>query len=172
MKLIVDDEIVITEILKSDLPFYLKHLNNPSVTTFVNQIPHPYTESDFKGWLEFIAEEKEKYGKVTHFAIRKNGELIGGVGLTGMEGHVATTGSWLCVEEQGKGIGTKVKQIFNAFLIKEFGLKRLEAYVFSGNTASEKCLEKCGFVLEGRLKKYYFHRGQFYDKLIFGFVVD
>lgn len=172
MKLFVDNEISITEILKTDLPFYLKHLNNPSVTNFVNQIPHPYTESNFEGWLEFIADEKEKHGKLTHFAIRKNGDLIGGVGITGIDGHVATTGSWLCVEEQGKGVGTKVKKVFNAFLIKEFKVKRLEAYVFAGNVASQKSLEKCGFVLEGRLKKYYFHRGQFYDKLIFGFVVE
>lgn len=168
MNIVIGEGLELTEIFESDLQNYLDYLNDPLVCKFVSQIPFPYTEKDFQNWLEFIASEKAKHGKAMHFAIRKDGKLIGGTGITGIYGHVASTGSWLGTKHCGQGIGTKVKKVFNEFIIKEFDLKRIEAYVFKGNTASQKMLEKCGFTLEGDLKNYYFHRGEFYNKLIFG----
>ena len=37
----------------------------------------------------------------------------------------------------------------------EWGLVKIAANVFAGNGASARVLEKCGFELEGRLKKHF-----------------
>ena len=40
--------------------------------------------------------------------------------------------------------------------------------VFTGNPASARVLEKCGFVQEGYLRKHYLKDGKFIDARLFG----
>ena len=42
--------------------------------------------------------------------------------------------------------------------------------VAEANTGSYRVLEKNGFVLEGRLKDYYFIEGRYYDGMFYGFI--
>ena len=46
---------------------------------------------------------------------------------------------------------------------EEFGLVKITAYVFTGNPASARVLEKCGFVQEGLLRKHFLKDGKFID---------
>ena len=46
-------------------------------------------------------------------------------------------------------------------------LKRIYAYVFASNRASQKVLERAGFVLEGKLKRHKLKKGKYYDSFLY-----
>ncbi|QJD82784.1 GNAT family N-acetyltransferase [Cohnella herbarum] len=46
-------------------------------------------------------------------------------------------------------------------------LNRIEALIHSGNTSSQKVLEKTGFKEEGLLKEYFYEKKRFIDAVIF-----
>ncbi len=56
------------------------------------------------------------------------------------------------------------------FAFAEFGLVKISAYVFPNNSASARVLEKCGFQLEGYLKKHFLKEGQYLDAKLFALV--
>jgi RimJ/RimL family protein N-acetyltransferase len=52
----------------------------------------------------------------------------------------------------------------------EMGLSRIVAYVFPRNPASARVMEKCGFSLEGALRKYALKDGRFLDAKLYALV--
>ena len=82
MNLKINSTISITEILPSDKPSYVKHLNASNVGLYMGSLPFPYLESDADFWIDNVIEErKTKYGRSTNWAIRHGDELIGGIGI-------------------------------------------------------------------------------------------
>ena len=190
MNIKITSTISITEILPTDRPSYIKHLNATNVGKWMGSMPYPYLESDCDFWFEQLEKQKEKYGYAINFAIRKDDELIGGIGLYDynpkfLEGgnqnslgknnntnhHWASLGYWLANEFSGNGIMSEVVAKFVPHIVKEFNLIRLEAAVWHPNTASRKVLEKNGFVLEGVCKKFYLQNDEYFDRLIFAKVL-
>ena len=53
---------------------------------------------------------------------------------------------------------------------KSWGLAKITAHVFSFNDASARVLEKCGFELEGYLKKHFLKDEEFIDAKAYGLV--
>jgi RimJ/RimL family protein N-acetyltransferase len=56
------------------------------------------------------------------------------------------------------------------FAFSEWGLAKITAHVFARNAASARVLEKCGFELEGYLKKHYLKDGEFLDAKPYGLI--
>jgi RimJ/RimL family protein N-acetyltransferase len=71
-------------------------------------------------------------------------------------------------EHRGKGYGSEaVKQLLrHAF--EDLGLLRIYLHVLASNTAAIAMYEKCGFALEGRLRRHVFKKGAFEDMLVMG----
>ncbi|MBM7616053.1 GNAT family N-acetyltransferase [Alkaliphilus hydrothermalis] len=68
----------------------------------------------------------------------------------------------------GKGYATEAIKLMSDFAFETMDLHKLHAQVVEANTGSSRALEKNGFIVEGRLKDYYFIEGNYYDKLILG----
>jgi RimJ/RimL family protein N-acetyltransferase len=111
---------------------------------------------------------------LTHWAIRdEHGSLIGGLGLVNGEAfasHRAEIGYWLGKPHWGGGIMTAVVRRICDIAFAEFGLVKITAHVFSDNVASARVLEKCGFQLEGLLRKHYLKDLKFFDSRLFSLV--
>lgn len=71
---------------------------------------------------------------------------------------------------QGKGYAKEATQAIIA-LAKEQGFHKLTAVVTSGNAASAKLLEKCGFEREGVLKEHFLLRGKWHDDWHYGLLL-
>ena len=54
------------------------------------------------------------------------------------------------------------------FAFEVLGLHKLHARVADANAASARVLEKNNFLLEGRLRDYYFIENKYYDGLFYG----
>ena len=151
----------------NDLQSLVKYANNVAIAkNMTNKFPHPYTEENGKLFLEFATKNPTRM-----FAIEINGEMCGGIGLHPQEDiHCknAELGYWLAEPFWGNGIISKaiVQMLEHGF--KNFDFQRIFARPFGTNLASQKVLEKAGFVLEARFEKTLFKNGEYLDELVYG----
>lgn len=132
-------------------------------------VPHPYTTVIAK---KFIAkcqrDRKKKEPTDLVWAVILEGQLSGMIGVHKIaHGHKAEIGYWMGKDYRGGGVMTRVVKAVLTHVRKKLGLVRIEAKVFSGNVASERVLEKNGFVKEGFLRKNTLKNGRYYDETLF-----
>lgn len=87
--------------------------------------------------------------------------------------RTASIGYWLTPSHWGRGLATTLVTAFVQWVWTESPwtyLARIEAGVFAGNEASERVLEKCGFVREGERRAAVWKEGKLRDDVLFGFV--
>ena len=97
---------------------------------------------------------------------KKDGVKIGHI--TGwMIGRTMEIGFALIPSERGKGYGTEAIQLMvdNLFLTKN--TVRIQVTTDIRNMASQKALEKAGFVKEGTMRKYFYSKGDYRDHLLY-----
>jgi ribosomal-protein-alanine N-acetyltransferase len=173
-RLDIGDEYYLSEITAGDGPWYAKHLNDPAIHETTLRIPYPYTEKDAHSFIQMVRMQELVTKKQMHWAIRnKAGEVIGGIGLHGKYPempHRDEIGYWVAKSYWGKGIMNRAVRALCEFLIEEYHLTRIEAPIFEFNTASCRVAEKCGFRLEGVLRKAYFKNGKYSDGKLYALV--
>lgn len=151
----------------SDLHNLVRYANNANIAKFMtNQFPHPYTLE--KGSM-FI-ENARAANPANILCIEVNGEAAGGIGLHPQNDILirnAELGYWLGEPFHGKGIVTAAVKQMVEYGFKNFDIDRIFARPFGTNKASQKVLEKAGFVLEARLEKTFFKNGEYIDELIY-----
>ncbi len=162
----------LTEFRDSDRDALVEHLSNREIYRRTLRLPFPYTASDAEKWFTIVAEAKKQFGQPVHWAIRKGSHgVIGGVGLDGLsadQSHRAEIGYWLAQPFWGRGIMTSVVRAVCRHAFDNFGLEKITAQVFAGNDASARVLEKCGFQLEGLLRKHLVKDGEILDVKAYG----
>lgn len=137
----------------SDEESLIRSINDRAVARNMYSIPHPYTLSDAREWLAFCAHtEAEVPRSAFHFAIEIDGEVAGGIGVYSIDVHKAEVGYWLARRYWGQGIMTRVVNEITRFGLRQLGLKKMYAYVFSYNPASKRVLEKAHYQTEGVLR--------------------
>jgi ribosomal-protein-alanine N-acetyltransferase len=133
-----------------------------------DRFPHPYTLKDADEWIACCLLEGQP---ARNFAIAVDNQAVGGIGLElpGQEKrHTANLGYWLARSLWNQGIGTAALRRFAEYAFEVFDMERLQASVFAWNPASARVLEKCGFLLEGRLREAVVKGGEVTDELIYG----
>lgn len=94
--------------------------------------------------------------------------VMPGIGKDERRGEI---GYAISAKYWGKGVATEAVKIAVACAFKELKyLDRIEGLVFSENKASQKVLEKAGFIREGLLRKYFFVKGKSVDIVVFSTV--
>lgn len=151
----------------SDVDSLVKYANNFHIAKWLtNKFPHPYTEEDGKNFIAFATSDHPS----TIMAIDINGEACGGIGLhpqSDIHCKNAEMGYWLAEPFWGNGIITKAILQMVDYGFITFDINRIFARPFGTNIASQKVLEKAGFVLEGRFKKTLFKNGEHEDELVY-----
>jgi RimJ/RimL family protein N-acetyltransferase len=172
MKIVVNDQVHLSEFRPSDKPALVQHLNDRDIYDRTLRIPFPYTDASADEWLALVAKITQQQGHQVHFAIRSTDDsLIGACGFDGFQvgkSHRAEVGYWLAKPYWGQGIMTTVVQRVCRHAFEEFGLVKITAHVFSHNPASARVLEKCGFQEEGFLRKHFLKDGRFIHARLFG----
>lgn len=171
MKIIVDNDIYLDQPKKKDRENLILYLTDKEIYNNTLRLPYPYTRKDADWWIKYVRENKRKAGMLLNFAIRTNKKkLIGGISYHmkyGLNSHKDEIGYWLAREYWNKGIMTSVVGSFCRYGFDSLELVRIEATVFEQNLSSCRVLEKCGFVYEGTLNKYYLKNGNFLDARLY-----
>lgn len=157
---------------RSDVPSMTKHANNPNVSAYLRDaFPYPYTRRDARIWVEAALSQDVE----SHFAIATSEELIGSIGFHPQEDvhrRSAELGYWLGETFWRRGIASAAVPVMVTYAFERFDLLRIFAYVFEGNVASEKVLEKAGFVCEGVLRQSVYKQGRMLDQKLYALLRD
>jgi [ribosomal protein S5]-alanine N-acetyltransferase len=106
------------------------------------------------------------------FAIDVNGEAVGAIGVHPQSDIMcknAELGYWLGEGYWGQGIITAAISHMVQYTFDTYDITRVYARPFGSNAASQRVLEKAGFVLEARIEKSIFKNGAYEDELIYGY---
>jgi UDP-4-amino-4,6-dideoxy-N-acetyl-beta-L-altrosamine N-acetyltransferase len=71
-------------------------------------------------------------------------------------------------DQRSKGYGQAAVRLLIKHAFQNLGLQRLHLLVLEDNKPAIKVYEKCGFVVEGRLRRHVFKNGKFKDVLFMG----
>jgi RimJ/RimL family protein N-acetyltransferase len=71
-------------------------------------------------------------------------------------------------EHQSKGYGQQAVHLMLRHAFRDLGLNRVYLTVLDDNPRAIRVYEKCGFVIEGRLRQHAYKRGQFRDLILMG----
>lgn len=151
----------------TDLKSLVRHANNPKIASnLTNAFPHPYTEKDAES---FIARNSSAR-PIEVMAIEIDGEACGAIGIH-PQGDIfirnAELGYWLTEKHWGKGIMSAVIPEMVEYGFKNFDVDRIFARPFGRNVASQKALEKAGFIFEAKLDQIVLKNGQIEDLFIY-----
>ena len=150
-----------------DLTSLVKFANNFNIAkNLMDVFPNPYTEENGKAFIEIATKNIPP----NILAIEINGEAAGAIGLhpqNDIYRKNAELGYWLAEPYWGKGIITEaIKQMVD-YGFGHWDFTRIYARPFGSNIASQKALQKAGFVLEAKLEKTIFKNDEFHDELIY-----
>jgi len=73
---------------------------------------------------------------------------------------------------RSEGYGSAAVRLMVQYAFKDLGLHRLYLEALSDNEHAVKLYEKCGFKVEGRLRKHVYKEGEFKDVLLMGLCVE
>lgn len=150
-----------------DLESLIKHADNFNIAKNMSDaFPFPYTEEFGRRYIERAISTIP----TQVFAITTNDEAIGSIGVypqTDIHCRNAEMGYWLAEEYWGQGIMTKAISLMVDYSFKNLNIDRIFARPFGTNTASQRTLEKAGFILEYRFEKTIFKNGEYLDELYY-----
>jgi RimJ/RimL family protein N-acetyltransferase len=130
-----------------------------------DKFPFPYTEENGKTFIDFAAKDP-----VHVFAIDVDGQSVGGIGIHPQDDihkRNAELGYWLAEPFWGLGIiSGAIKEMVN-FAFETYDIDRVFARPFGTNSASQRVLEKNGFILEGKFEKVLIKNGELLDELVY-----
>jgi [ribosomal protein S5]-alanine N-acetyltransferase len=162
---LIKGDIKLRKFNKSDCTRMAELANNENISRNLRDgFPHPYTLQHAE---EFI-ERCMALDPPTIFAIEYKGEYVGNIGL--LKGNdvyrkSAEVGYFIGEEYWNKGIASAALQLACDYAFRNLDVVRVHAGVYEHNLASQKVLEKCGFVKEGIFAKAVFKQEKYWNEV-------
>jgi RimJ/RimL family protein N-acetyltransferase len=130
-----------------------RYAGDPEVTRLVGW-PRHTAVADTSGFLEFDAGQWQQAPAGSYLIeARDGGALLGSTGFLFETPYRAMTGYVLARDAWGRGIATEALAAMVG-AAAPLGVRRLFALCHHEHRASARVLEKCGFSLEGVLRRY------------------
>lgn len=163
--MILGERVRLRAIERSDIPTFLRWVNDPEVRRFLLMF-EPMSEASEERWFERRLEARDDY--LFSFEGSFDGEwrILGNIGLHRVDwkNRSATLGIMLGEKEHwSKGFGTEAVRLMLRFAFGELNLHRVELDVFDFNPRAIRCYEKAGFQHEGVLRESFFRDGSYHD---------
>jgi ribosomal-protein-alanine N-acetyltransferase len=145
--------LVASRLTETDLPELLQLLRDPKVAATLSLTGQPPSEDEVRaGLIEAIGHwELHDFG-LWLLHDRSDGRLVGRGGLqhTFLRGLDEVEVAWAIVPERwGNGLATELARAAIDAAFGALSLPEVIAYSLSGNHASRRVMEKCGFLLVG-----------------------
>lgn len=141
--------------------------NNENVSrNLTDGFHHPYTLQHAEEFIQRFIDQDP----VTVFAIEYQGEYIGNISLSkGKDVYrkSAEIGYFIGEPYWNKGIATTAVNLITEYGFKNLDIVRIHTGIFEYNTASQRVLEKCGFIKEGVFQKSIFKQGKLWNEVRF-----
>jgi RimJ/RimL family protein N-acetyltransferase len=136
-------------------------------------VPLPYTRADAEGFVLGMVTRGWAERTNCTWAIRREatGELLGMIGLDGIDDGEAEIGFWLASAARGQGLMSEAVSLVldygfapeDAQPVAGLGLERVVWRAFLGNAASAAVARRAGFRFEGTRRRGGVQRGRRFD---------
>jgi RimJ/RimL family protein N-acetyltransferase len=171
LEVLADDVVRVRRLRDDDLGPMLEALRDPEISSWVHQIPYPYTEADAVSFLDLARSEWNRVAGA-HLAIEHVPckRFCGVIALNKID-HTARAGwigYWIAADHRARGIATAAGRLVVRWAFDSVGIERLSLTAEPGNVASRRVAEKCGFVPEGVMRSAVRGRRGRSDSVLFG----
>jgi ribosomal-protein-serine acetyltransferase len=164
-----DLELVALDRCHAELLIELVHRNRDYLRPWHSWVDRARSVEDAD---QFIVDARMKFsrGRAAQFAIRREGTVVGFIGLDEIdrEGQGTTISYWLDQGHQGKGFMTRACVGVLNYAFVDLGLNRAEIRCDSENLRSRRLPERLKFRQEGVLRQAQFLNGSFRDVVLYG----
>lgn len=146
----------------------VRHADDAELADSVGgSFPHPYTAQDATQFILLNVGRTDS----TQLCLTQDDRLIGMMGIVSAfrpSSVFAELGYWTGRSACGQGVTTLALSVYATHLFDRYpALNRLEALTFPHNIASQRVLEKAGFVREAVLKGRARYHGQIVDDFLY-----
>lgn len=163
------ERLLLRRIDENDVDEVLALRGNPETMKY---IPRPLAKSkeDALAHIAMIEEKiKDNTGINWGITIKGSDKIIGIIGhyRISVENHRAEIGYMSLPESNGKGYMTEAIKAVVAYGFEQMNLHSIEAIIDPENIASERVLQKNGFVKEAHILENELWDGKFWDTVIY-----
>lgn len=141
-------------------PETMKYIPRPLVTNYDEALAHikmmedKIETNEGINWAITIKGDDKMLGVIGHYRIKP-------------EHYRAEVGYMILPEYHGKGITTEAVQCVVDYGFNTMQLHSIEGVIDPENEASQRVLQKCGFVKEAHFKENEFYDGKFIDAVVY-----
>lgn len=161
----IDEDVALRELLTDDLERLVEYANNEKVSINLRDaFPKPYTLENAINFKKMVDSQNPK----TFFAIQYKENYVGNISLSlGADVYrkSAEIGYFIGEPFWNKGITTKAVNLITDWGFSHLDIVRIHTGVFEFNKASQRVLEKCGFVKEAIFRKSIVKEGKILDEI-------
>ena len=179
--MIIGNRIRFRGVERSDLPTFVKWLNEPEVKQGV-MIHHPFSQAEEENWYEEMIKlpiDQHVMGIEARETDTEDGEeqwkLIGSLAFNEIDWRNRAAEFGIMIGDKNywnRGYGTEAVRLLVNHGFTTLNLNRIFLRVFENNPRAIRAYEKAGFVHEGRLRQAEFRDGKYIDVLMMGVLKD
>lgn len=163
------ERLILRRVLASDVKEMFELRSNPETMKY---IPRPLLTNHEEALAHIqMMEDKIETNEGINWAITLKGDdkMLGVIGHYRIkpEHYRAEVGYMILPEYHGKGITTEAVQCVVNYGFNTMQLHSIEGVIDPENGASEKVLQKCGFVKEAHFKENEYFDGKFIDAVVY-----
>ena len=166
---LTDDVVVLRPWQEDDLAL-LERASRDEYVAVIERLPVPFDVRAGRAWLdEQRAQVERERGWAFAIVEATSGRALGGIGISFRHPPgAAEPGVWVIEDARNRGVAERAARLLCRWaLAEETGIERLQATVEPWNLASQRVLEKLGFVREGLLRSYASWRGARQDVFLY-----
>jgi RimJ/RimL family protein N-acetyltransferase len=159
----------------SDLHPLVTACQDPEISRWT-RVPFPYGPSDARNYL-LQRHDALHAGASAPFAIvlaEDRDRLLGSISLMRFSWKNARgeVGYWLSKDARGQGHTTRAVRLITNWGFAHLGLQRIDLIAATGNPASQRVAERCGFTREAVLRSFMVSKTGRDDMVAFGLLAS
>jgi len=162
------------KITEQDAPNLMEYLSDEEVMKHYGLEPFESIEDALSEirWYESLLSDQS--GIRWGISLKHDDRIIGSIGFHRYvpQHHRVEIGFEISKDYWGKGIANEALNEVLAYGFENFPIQRIEALIEPENLASQKLVERHGFVREGLLRKYEYTRGKYDDLYMYSLLRD
>lgn len=153
-----------------DLAALVEACQDPEISRWTS-VPYPYGEADARAYLRQRRDSAAASATAPFAIVASAGDrLLGSIALSrfAWDHQRAEVGYWLTRAARGCGHATRAVALICAWGLGTLGLERIDLMAATGNLASQRVAERCGFTREAVLRSHLHGRDGYQDMVVFG----
>ena len=167
IKFLKGKRVYLRPLFKEDVFLLLGWVNDQEVRQYMSMYL-PSMKIDEEEWINGLSKKKNT-NVVLMICLNDNDRPIGIMGIHKInhKDGTATTGTFIGEKNcWGKGYGTEAKMVLLNYAFNTLNLRKICSSVYAFNKRSLRYSEKCGYIIEGTLKKHHFVNGRYVDEVL------